>query len=503
MDSTPSEKWTVLLLKAFLQARNRKASGNKAQLLERALLYVDEDEVSSNLTPAEVLLNEKRKIFEDSKIQWSNVISPAKIKLPDGFADAFDRNVINTFLTSTTYCFGSTGEEEAVSSGTAKPARKGRQLYASNKIQFCEVGNSDGMILFRCTMAASLKKEFRYACVAIKKSDGQIIISKCNCPQQADGKCSHVAALLYLVEDISLGADPSMSAACTSTQQTWHTGPKKKSLTKTPDAIHLMKYSKTKYRGDALIYYDPRPTNKRTTTEEEINKFVFDLRNLPKPCMWLDILTYQYEDYDIDQERQNVLIFLSNDLVNALGQELITAPADELSSESGVHFGNTVSQAASEIWSTLRRIRVTASIFQDFFKYPMTMTKKMLFDGRPDLSRVVAVQWGVENEENALKSFENEYGPITKVGLFVSKVFPFLGASPDGLWKGCVIEVKCPFILRDYHPVDIEKLSPSQQRTFCCEKVNGTLRLKKSHKYFWQVQCQLFVTGATEAKFII
>jgi hypothetical protein len=157
MNAEPSDKWTIPQLKAFLKARSRKVTGRKAELLERAVLYADDDEVSSDLSSAEYLLNEKRKVFQDLRIQWKN-IAGENIEVPSEFTN----NVINTFLTQTTYCFGSPGEEEAVASGTVKPAAKGRQLYNSSKVQCCDFGKIDGLLLFRCKMAASLKREFRY-----------------------------------------------------------------------------------------------------------------------------------------------------------------------------------------------------------------------------------------------------------------------------------------------------------------------------------------------------
>jgi hypothetical protein len=157
MNAEPSDKWTILQLKAFLKARSRKTTGRKKELLERAVNYADEDEVSSDLSAAECLLNEKRKVFQDPTIQWKN-ISGEIIRVPSEFTN----DVLNTFLTKTTYCFGNPGEEEAVDSGTVKPAAKGRQLYQSSKAQYCEFGKIDGLLLFRCKMAASLKREFRY-----------------------------------------------------------------------------------------------------------------------------------------------------------------------------------------------------------------------------------------------------------------------------------------------------------------------------------------------------
>ncbi len=73
---------------------------------------------------------------------------------------------------------------------------------------------------------------------------------------------------------------------------------------------------------------------------------------------------------------------------------------------------------------------------------------------------------------------------------------PYLGASPDAKVYDpnadpCfgLAEVKCP----DVHTV-------SEARHI--KIVNGQATLKKSHKYYWQVQGQLAVTGLSWCDFI-
>jgi hypothetical protein len=308
---------------------------------------------------------------------------------------------------------------------------------------------------------------------------------------------------LYFIEDLALGANPRLSAACTSQRQTWGTGTQGTNAVKTPTALHKADYNKTVFRGGAYYDFDPRPEEKRCTTTSEINDFVHNLKKMETYPMWLDIIDIIYDDYEVDEDRQAVLKSLSQDFLEALRVQLEVAPYDPFSNDSSVHFGATIDQANCDLWSELRQHRVTASRFQDFLRNPFTNTKKMLLDPKCDLSRVMAIQWGVENEQNAINAFAAEHGEVSKVGLFVSKEFPFLGASPDGLWKGCCLEVKCPFVLRHTDPWDIESLNPQQKRNYFCEIVDDTLRLKRSHKYFLQVQVQLFVTGTTIGKFIV
>jgi hypothetical protein len=150
----PNEKWSKPQIQAFLKARNLKTTGNKPQLLAIAKFYEEELDCDA-LSTDEAALTKKREIFMDCK-DWVN-FQNKKVGFPKGF----EREVINKFLTSTEYLHGDNAE--VVSSGTVKPAKKGRLLYSSEKIQSCEVGQHNGCILFRCVMEASLKKnEFRF-----------------------------------------------------------------------------------------------------------------------------------------------------------------------------------------------------------------------------------------------------------------------------------------------------------------------------------------------------
>ena len=93
-----------------------------------------------------------------------------------------------------------------------------------------------------------------------------------------------------------------------------------------------------------------------------------------------------------------------------------------------------------------------------------------------------AIKWGRDNEENAIKDLERKLGgKVNKCGLFISKLHPFIGASPDGLFEDCVVEIKCPFVLRDHKPAEISKLTKEQQRNFCCHISSEGFKLKQNH----------------------
>lgn len=81
--------------------------------------------------------------------------------------------------------------------------------------------------------------------------------------------------------------------------------------------------------------------------------------------------------------------------------------------------------------------------------------------------------------------------------------YPFIGASPDGMLPDCVVEIKCPWILRHSKPDDFSKLNKSQVASFCSEKTANGLVLKKSHNYYAQIQLQMWVTGMKYGIFCI
>jgi hypothetical protein len=84
----------------------------------------------------------------------------------------------------------------------------------------------------------------------------------------------------------------------------------------------------------------------------------------------------------------------------------------------------------------------------------------------------------------------------------------FSGASLDGIYKNFGVEVKCPSTIWDKHPEqDIDEIldsfTPSQRYNFCLEKRDGRVTLKRDHKFFTQIQIQMFVSGLRSTYFLV
>ena len=90
-----------------------------------------------------------------------------------------------------------------------------------------------------------------------------------------------------------------------------------------------------------------------------------------------------------------------------------------------------------------------------------------------------------------MQGFEKEFGPTKKCGIFISKMRPNFAASPDAIYNDALVEVKCPFVLKTTKPNDLSQLNPDQKRAHCRDV---TLKLKKEHDYYGQVQMQMFCT---------
>jgi hypothetical protein len=56
---------------------------------------------------------------------------------------------------------------------------------------------------------------------------------------------------------------------------------------------------------------------------------------------------------------------------------------------------------------------------------------------------------GIRLEKKVLTKVEAlQQNKFQRCGLLLSPDFPFFGASPDGINKDCVLEIKCPFSLK-------------------------------------------------------
>ena len=151
----------------------------------------------------------------------------------------------------------------------------------------------------------------------------------------------------------------------------------------------------------------------------------------------------------------------------------------------------TIGQRDNPSWLKLRKGRLTASNFGAVLnskRVTPSLIKRVL--GQYSLSGVQAINWGINNEAEAIKAFVQATGlTVEDSGLWLDPS-GILGASPDGLiGSNCVLEVKCPFAQRHSEMAEAVK-----SKDFFLEKNETGYSLKKTHVYWHQVQGQLFIT---------
>lgn len=94
---------------------------------------------------------------------------------------------------------------------------------------------------------------------------------------------------------------------------------------------------------------------------------------------------------------------------------------------------------------------------------------------------------------------------VGQSGLVINSLYPYLGASPDGVVScDCcdsgLLEIKCPYKYRNVSPTSADALS---DRDFCLKETKpGTVSLSQSHQYYDQVQAQLSICKVQYCDFI-
>ena len=335
---------------------------------------------------------------------------------------------------------------------------------------------------------------FSYPCVALDVS-GNVFVTRCTCEQKNGGRCCHIAAVLYLLEEISIGVDPRISTPCTSNPQAWGKGQKTK---KDPGPVGKKDYGKK--LSISRYNYDPRPKNGKKN-KHHFDALLAETHGFKVPSNFSAVQIH-YEDYEIDTDRKIGLSNLRDQYLSSLRNDLIQYSDDPLNTDSAVHITGSIDQGLSELWRKKRRYLITASKIYTFSSNPKTAIDEF-WNETADLSSVPSISYGINNEKNAVRDFEESFGKILKCGLFVSRNIPFIGASPDGIFNDTLIEIKCPYILRNSLPDDLSGLTPAQKNSFCCIKTPNGLALRKTHQYYYQVQCQMYVTGYKKTLFII
>ena len=173
----------------------------------------------------------------------------------------------------------------------------------------------------------------------------------------------------------------------------------------------------------------------------------------------------------------------------------------------------TRSQSKSRIWFQQCAGRITASKFReilhtDYTQPSISAIKSICY---PVMHQLMpkACQYGCDHEEQARVKYFDDHSKthssliIINCGLILHPLYPFFGASPDGIINcSCcssgVLEIKCAYQCKDK---SINELV--EERNFCLENVDGSLSLKRNHAYYYQIQLRMKICEVEYCDFVV
>ncbi len=356
------------------------------------------------------------------------------------------------------------------------------------------------------------------------KSEGTVILAHCTCMAGLGEACSHVAALLFLLEG---NTQHQKNTSCTSLPCSW-----------LPPSFRSVSFSKladidfdTPLVKRKKIHENTAASNEGSTlaskgikapTPTELDEFYKEISTLGKPVI-LSLIPGYSEPYIPLYSKGT----LPNPLTNFFDTNNLKLSYPDLLTRSELLFNSynitssqakavqekTKDQANSKIWYHQRSGRVTASKFKSVCCTNVTQPAQSLIKAicYPEsvLFKSRATQWGCEHEDQARKIYQKEMRKkhanltLSKNGLIISPSYPFMGASPDGIIEcSCcgygVLEIKCPYSCRD--KTLQERVDESK---FYLSKIGGDLSLDVYHAYYFQVQLQLKLSGANYCDFAV
>ena len=166
-------------------------------------------------------------------------------------------------------------------------------LFKAGHIQSVFVAMQNNKYLFKCVCLPEMKKDVVYRITLSVNSKGQIETATCECPAGVGptGRCKHVCALCYALEEFCRIKKLRSPKSCTSELQKWNQPRKRKLDACAVDNIDFVKhpYGKEKKELQSLIY-DPRPPALRSTSKSSVETLRQGLLQTEKDIVLIHLL---------------------------------------------------------------------------------------------------------------------------------------------------------------------------------------------------------------------
>ena len=408
-----------------------------------------------------------------------------------------------------------------------KASKEGQNLQTSGHVQsvfFNRISDAIKCCFIKALVVPQTRiSEAPYSVWVCLRTDSSCIVTgECECVAGFSNTCKHVFSLLYYIqEEVRLGRNKS----CTGKKQQWSVRKRRRG-----DKIH----EPCQMSAVDIGYHHPENEDCIATPS----------RSEYEPRSRHDLnVTFSQADWEAVAEatdgKASVLQFFTTALRSSstsCPHALISPPTlPEIVSKCHVEIFHaflkqnrsaadlesinkiTADQVSSDKWFQYRHGVITASFAHDVLlkvddnlqisniSSSQNLCAKLCMYNPPIHS--AALNWGITNEKFAFKRYirknrtKHKNFSCKTTGLFITEHYPFLGASPDGVLscKCCgfgVLEIKCPWKSRDITIAEYI-IQPESCLSKNCEEVF----LKPKHRYYAQVQHQMFVTGAMYCDF--
>lgn len=313
------------------------------------------------------------------------------------------------------------------------------------------------------------------------------------------GICSHVAAILFLLEYIWSTKSKENEKSCTEILAYWVKSGKK---TLSPKKIGQISFSTTKATNPSQVPKNRKLTlnylpMKKVHSEQEA-KPVLDMLFQTNPGSAILKICKPYCNQC--REKSFPLCFhtlLNENKYGSLRLHELIEEGKKLDlklSKDDILYIEEETRLQSKIssWYLYRTGRITASNAKSVCRVKTTTSNFSLISSicYPEQNKfsTAATKYGCDHEGVARKKYEevmikeHQQFEVRESGFFIHSDIPYIGASPDGK-TSClccgdgILEIKCPFCVKDKEVSSLIYLSEE----------SGKLTISKDHSYYYQV----------------
>lgn len=340
--------------------------------------------------------------------------------------------------------------------------RSSRESYGDDAVGYVQIKRDLNVCTVKCRVCPEHKVRSKpYAVtVIVDEKNGAVISSKCHDCAASAGGCKHAVAFLMWLHRRS--EEPS----CTQVECYW----KKSTLSKVGTSI---KYVTTLEMGSGIASTSEDTCVYDKFLEEATAKGI-------KNCELLRYMQNIPKDFDTISMYQLALMYRDQSCEDFLKKISSSFTTDILIKAEQ----NTRDQAESNLWHELRFARITASKAYEVSKCQTSdgALVGLIMGGKmPDTP---AIKRGRVLEQKVLEVVREKLNKeIQRCGLFISKNFPMIAGSPDGIGQDFIIEIKCPF----------------SEETYKNYIYNG----RPTKKFYSQMQIQMYVCGIKKCYFCV